>query len=246
MSSTVSAMAGEDADTINVGSATFSTAHSGDHNFVSRSQSGTTTADGQICDREWNNIATHLAEYAYRVLRGWIVTGAIFGHVRKATGIQLPWQAELREPDTAEELAGVTIAAALKRFRVVLDDHQWDPSRGTCIETYFIGQCLFRFPNEYRRWLREQHRGSPENRVPINEIENLRDPSIRSDPEAVTLLVMQASAVLAALTTSRHQSTVILHALGYSHQDIACHLGVTPKAIEMTLYRIRRLGLPRP
>jgi hypothetical protein len=39
-----------------------------------------------------------------------------------------------------------------------LDEEEWDHRRGATLRTYFIGQCLIRFPNIYRRWLAGENR----------------------------------------------------------------------------------------
>lgn len=45
------------------------------------------------------------------------------------------------------------MAKALDRFRAdVLLAKKWDYRKGASLRTYFIGQCLIRFANIYRRW----------------------------------------------------------------------------------------------
>jgi len=37
----------------------------------------------------------------------------------------------------------------------------WDPARGAQLTTYFIGQCLFQYPNVFRRWQNERDQALP-------------------------------------------------------------------------------------
>ena len=55
--------------------------------------------------------------------------------------------------DEMQELTDETVAKALWHFKHdVLMRHKWDYHRGASLRTYFIGQCLIRFANIYRRW----------------------------------------------------------------------------------------------
>ncbi|WP_225732393.1 MULTISPECIES: sigma factor-like helix-turn-helix DNA-binding protein [unclassified Nocardia] len=195
---------------------------------------------------DWETTASRLAGYAFNILQSWIVNGAIVGRVRNATGIRLAWRPELRELDTAKELAGMTIAVALDRFRIILSDGRWEPTRGS-METYFIGQCLLRFPNEYHRWLREYQNGAPPYRADLKEIEKIKDNSIYGDPESTTLSRLATNEILGKQNNIRVRLALLLYSQGCSHQDIAQHLNTTPKAVEMLLYRMRRRRTsPRP
>jgi hypothetical protein len=61
--------------------------------------------------------------------------------------------------DEVAELANETVAKALAHFRRdVLMKGKWDHRRGATLRTYFIGQCLIRFPNIYRRWWAGENR----------------------------------------------------------------------------------------
>lgn len=78
-------------------------------------------------------------------------------HPRRSNQRLVPRHA-LYDPENADELANETVAVALNKFRDTnLRRHRWDSTRGATIKTYFIGQCLIRFPNIYRSWLAELH-----------------------------------------------------------------------------------------
>ncbi len=51
-------------------------------------------------------------------------------------------------------MAGEVVTVALAPFRdEVLLPGLWDPAKGASLTTYFVGQCILRFPNVYRSWL---------------------------------------------------------------------------------------------
>ncbi|MFJ4651027.1 hypothetical protein ACIP5Y_07115 [Nocardia sp. NPDC088792] len=202
-------------------------------------ESAASTPDTAITSAAWESTAAHLAEYAYGIMRGWIYTGAIVGQVRNATGIGIRWEPGLHDLDTAEELAGITIAVALDRFHRILAGNQWDPARGARMETFFIRQCLLQFPNEYRRWLREHHAGHIGHWIGMDHIENLKETSPHCDPEFSALCRVEAEKALIDLPGTRLRVIVVLVSLGYSHEEIAGFLEITPKAVQMTLYRMR-------
>lgn len=86
----------------------------------------------------------------------WIKKGLILGRCRQRGygGLREPPVGAFARDDVADELAGETVAKAPSPLRDdVLMKGRWDPTRGATIKTYFIGQCLIRFPNIYRSWL---------------------------------------------------------------------------------------------
>jgi hypothetical protein len=81
----------------------------------------------------------------------------IFQRVRERGygGLPDPPDGAHDDPDTVAELAQETVAKALRHFHDdVLVPGKWDSRRGATLRTYFIGQCLIRFANIYRRWWR--------------------------------------------------------------------------------------------
>jgi DNA-directed RNA polymerase specialized sigma24 family protein len=148
---------------------------------------------------------------------------------------------ELRQdPDAASELAGLTVAVALPAFRTQLEDGTgWQPEQGASLTSFFIGQCLLRFPNEYRRWLREYRTGNCP--LPLPETVDLTDPG--PGPGQLTTRHLEAHQILTH-APARTRTVLAQIALGYPHRDIAEHLGTTPKAVEMLLRRYRQRLLP--
>ena len=88
-------------------------------------------------------------------MKSWIATKIIFERCKeKGFGLSI-----LDRQFTQEEIEGLanyTVAMALRYFRTkVLMKRRWDPTKGASIRTFFVGQCIFQFPNIYREWLLE-------------------------------------------------------------------------------------------
>jgi hypothetical protein len=85
----------------------------------------------------------------------WIVTGHVFVKCREKglAGDELLPPPNGIARDDALELANDTVSEALINFRDnVLAAGRWDASRGASLTTFFIGNCLLRFANVYRKW----------------------------------------------------------------------------------------------
>lgn len=97
-----------------------------------------------------------LARYAVSVLRAWMYAGYIFSMaVGRGFGLN-PHQLDLErltsDSDLREELGTITVALAMPRFRRrAFLEGGWTFQGGAGITTYFMGACLYDFPNEFRR-----------------------------------------------------------------------------------------------
>ena len=174
-------------------------------------------------DRIWNPIAEEFARYGVSVMKSWIGKRTIFGQVKARTGFQLrscpdDW---LQSVHVAEDLAGLTVVLALQYFKEqVLKANKWDPARGASLRTFFIGQCLYQFPNVYKTWLHNEQELHALQQVVADDdlhylaggIGNIEEPVITHD-SAVT--------ALGTLTTAKAQRAFAMKALGYSHAEIA-------------------------
>ncbi|MEV0322984.1 RNA polymerase sigma factor [Streptomyces sp. NPDC050658] len=188
--------------------------------------------------QEWDRLNDTLARYGYSVLRAWIGDGTVFSRIDALLHIRLAPSMDLRDdPDAAAELAGLTVAVAIPAFRDQLEHgSSWDPRRGASLRTYFIGQCLMRFPNEYRRWLREHRAGACLTPAAVHT-PDLPDP--HPGPDQAVALHLDALSVLAKAPVRTR--TALAHvAVGYSHREVASRLNTTPKSVEMLLRRHRK------
>jgi DNA-directed RNA polymerase specialized sigma24 family protein len=193
----------------------------------------------------WDRFANELAHYGITVMRGWIVTGKIFGELR-ARGVRHgagnSWHGQLTSDD-ATDIAVETVARAIVSFRDnMLANGRWSPQGGASITTLFITQCLFQFPNAHRWWKKEHGPG----------IERPDDPAVSQQPrpgggDPAQLLIgrEQQLELITDLPSDLIRAAVQLMSEGHSVREAAEHLGVKPKKIDNALTRYRQKKRPQ-
>jgi hypothetical protein len=186
---------------------------------------------------DWDYFEQELAKYGIAVMGGWLRTGLISSRYAARVFGGLPEMTREFEPDEVEELTYETVSKALFHFRRdVLMKHAWDYRKGATLRTFFVGQCLSRFANIYRRWWRNEARNNhlladPDDLV---RLDRRRD---GVDQRAVDGVL--AEGLLADMKDPRVRAAMRLTAAGRSQAEIAGILGVTEKAVERMLYNER-------
>lgn len=175
-----------------------------------------------------------LVRYGISVLRGWMHSGYIFDLVAQRGFNLNPHELDLgdlaTDSDLREELATMTIARALPRFRQqALVDKGWTPEGGASITTYFMGACAYDFPNEFRR-----HRA-------LRREKELYSPPVSTLSVAQEVLGnLSVLDELGEITDPRVQAIVALTLDGYSQDEIRELVDATTvRAVEGSLYRWR-------
>jgi DNA-directed RNA polymerase specialized sigma24 family protein len=203
----------------------------------------------QFSGRDYEIFQTELARYGIAVLSGWMRRRLIFQRVRERGygGLPDPPEGALDDPDTVEELAQETVAKALRHFHDdVLVPGKWDYRRGATLRTYFIGQCLIRFANVYRRWWAEEVRHGRVMSTDPHDARQLADRPVES-PEARLVQQDQVARALSRVCNPKVQRALVLHGAGMTYTEIAYDLHVTPKAVERMIAnerdRMRKRGI---
>ncbi|OBI78437.1 hypothetical protein A5664_17995 [Mycolicibacterium fortuitum] len=205
-----------------------------------------------FCGRRWERMATDLAEYGLAVLAAWLRTGYIFA---KVSGIGRPLQHTYTEAvelatnaDIRDELCAETVAKALKKFRDTAQEGTgWSPDGGANLTTFFVGACVQAFNNEFRRWSRhEQSWGrnlSTDPQKLIDHSDNVaavaRATHIFDDPERATADADHFERMLRELGSAKDHAILMLTDMAYSQEEIGELLGITERAVEGRLYRLR-------
>jgi DNA-directed RNA polymerase specialized sigma24 family protein len=189
---------------------------------------------------DWDEIAHRLAAYGLAVMGAWIATGVIYDRC-ESKGYRL---GRVRfPPDVVDDLATDTVAHALVRFRdTVLAKGIWRPDGGASLTTFFIGQCLIRYPNIHRAHLRaaareaadRRHRVLPADDVDADILGRLAHPG---PPTAD-----RVAAKLESLDTLRSldrqtRSIVVYRSSGYSWVEVADLTGLSVTAAKSRLHR---------
>lgn len=183
---------------------------------------------------EWKAFSNTLARYGYQVIRAWVRSAEIFKHcARKGMG-GLPLVP--RDGDDATELANETVAMGIDGFRTkVLIPGKWDVMRGATLKSYFIGQCLFQFPNVYRRWLAE--------RTPLTLVdtidEQVADLNPWSTEVATADVIVELSRQMSIVPANDVRTFKALSAAGYTSADIGRLLKLSKRAVDSRLFRLK-------
>jgi hypothetical protein len=193
------------------------------------------------CDfggQRYQRFEEELARYGMSVLRGWMYSGYIF-QLAAGRGFSLhPSDRELeelhRDSDLREELATMTVAVALPRFReYALVRGGWRSDGGANLATY-MGSCLFVFPNELRKRRVQQKKWRLQ--TAVTRPRPLRGQTTSPIRPCWLWATCACVTTWAALT----RAIVALTLDGYSQEEIVEMLGEqSVRAIEGVLYRWR-------
>jgi hypothetical protein len=101
----------------------------------------------------YNQFTLELTRYGLSVMRAWLHTGHISVLLRQRGAGQGLSEDErsrvLREPHLLDDLAYMTVAAALHNFKKrALQGGQWRDDGGAQLTTYFMGACILAFAGE--------------------------------------------------------------------------------------------------
>ena len=198
--------------------------------------------NSDFCADYWDPLAERLVHYGCRVMLGWLCTGKI---TRKCQdqghgAPQVPeWlmSATPEARDVRQELVGETVAHGLVIFRKKLIDDQWDPDAGRSLAAYFIGACLYAFPNVVRRWRNGEFRWRKA------QSEWLQRGGAVVEPVIHPLGVVDAMLTLESLLKDEEQrvvSAVRLSYIGFNNVEIAHMLGLTDGAVRGIIRRWRQ------
>lgn len=192
--------------------------------------------------RDWDYFVTELIKYGYAVLNSWMRSGLIWRRLADQRGIRgLPTPPAWEWNDEAwGDLAHDTLVIAIEKFRdTVLIPGRWDPNRGASLKTYFIGQCLIRFPNVYRSWYVSTEKRQFER--PVDADEWLHARPAAGTPEDKVVQDDQIARGLADLD-DRTREVLVLLDQDHTQTQVAEHLGISRKSVEMIVkhHRDRR------
>jgi hypothetical protein len=192
--------------------------------------------------RRYRRFEEELARYGTAVLRAWMHSGYIFRLVASRGFPLYPSAAELdvlcHDHEARDDLANMTVAVALPRFRKhALIGGGWTYEGGASLPTYFMGACLYVFPNEFRRCRAQDEKRKRQDRLDpamtVPESDPVHDPAVQAVGNIHVLERIAAAG-------RRARPIVALTIDGYSQEEIAELTGTqSARAVEGVLYRWR-------
>lgn len=188
-----------------------------------------------FADRDWNPVAQEFARYGLAVITSWIRKRSVYQKVKRRTGYGLPTLDDWPSDEHAlNDIAEDTVVEALGYFKnSVLMAGKWDPTKGASLRTYFIGQCLFKFANCYRKHYDAEILRRSTEYIADDETLAIFAASIRGIEDSVVTR-SEVREALASVTTTHAKIALMLYAQGYKHREIADRLGIVggAKAVE--------------
>ncbi|MEV2235342.1 hypothetical protein AB0H69_43240 [Streptomyces phaeochromogenes] len=194
----------------------------------------------------YEKVITRLMEYGWLTINKWTGTGEIFGHAHRA-GRPVPthmtppnWDGDARfEVVTETVIAGLDVFLEHGLIR-----GKWSPDGGASLATYFVGASVRSFRTVYTRWFRDAQVAQAELGLPSIDLDGA--PSAREMPDLRATDPCNAAAthdeiqrVLPHITGTQVRRGLALRALGYTQQQAAAEVGLTEKALEGRIGRIR-------
>ena len=187
----------------------------------------------------WDKMAERLVAYGLVVIKAWLRRGTIFNRcAEKGLGISNAQPGGITDEDDVEALADETVWRAVLKYRNnVLIPGKWDPRKGANLTTYFIGQCMFQFPNVYKRWWRETKRQE----VPLDQA-TIEDLGLANKPRGAAAGVINRDLIRKGLAHTDATDREILwwHAAGYTYEEIAELTEVPVGTIKSRIHRLRK------
>ncbi|MFF8683097.1 RNA polymerase sigma factor [Streptomyces sp. NPDC015237] len=210
--------------------------------------------DGKIVERlraegfegeRYQKVVNRLSEYGYHTMIKWSASGEIFRKARQVgrpvpTGkITLGWTGEDRHGVAVDSVLG-----GMNVFRVHgLIEGRWSPQGGASLDTYFIGAVIRAFPRVYVRWY-DTHRQS-QAELERASGDGVGDPfslvpdQRATDPAHLAETHDYVHRLLPLVTSPQVREALGWRALGYTQVQAAQRVGLTEKALERRISRLR-------
>ncbi|WP_217547680.1 hypothetical protein [Streptomyces sp. GbtcB6] len=184
--------------------------------------------------------------YAIRILTGWLRSGEISEQcARRRIRISIN-SVELeifeRNEEVRSTLAIETVMSAGPDFRkAALCEGGWDPDKGACIFTYFVGRCLFAFRDVFKKWSRQRKRRLAEVAEGLGGLVETPARGAGADPFRRIAFKDTLERILAEATPV----AVAICLLAYTEPDLTYKQigvrlgGMTSRAVEGQLHRLK-------
>ncbi|MFF0205784.1 sigma-70 family RNA polymerase sigma factor [Streptomyces sp. NPDC005017] len=196
----------------------------------------------------YQQFIAELMSYGWRTLSTWSASGHIFERSarmgRPVSPAMMPSEAW-----TYEDRTQVVTDTVLKG-RTLFHEHglvrgKWSPDGGASLTTYFVGAAVLAFRPVYIRWYKAHHLGQAELQHRTADTDDVLDaqqdiPDQRAtDPAHTAATRDHVSRLRPLLPDEQVREALGWVTLGYTHAEAAAKVGLTPKALERRLARVR-------
>jgi transcriptional regulator with XRE-family HTH domain len=178
-----------------------------------------------------------LVSYAVPVLQHLLASGRV---ADKATMLGRPPSPKDTWMDFSaedrQEFSMEMVVSALPAFtKAVFEDRRWTPGRGASLRTYFVNACLLQFARLQRQWLGDRRAVQPAG-LEINASAYTSAP----DPADTVIKQDEVRRLLSQIEDDQLRELLMLRGVGWTAKEAAHMVGLTPKAAEGRLARLRK------
>ncbi|GGV02686.1 hypothetical protein GCM10010211_82490 [Streptomyces albospinus] len=212
-------------------------------------------ADGKIIEilradgfegPRYQKTVNRLSEYGYHTMTKWAASGEVFHKARRA-GRPVPME-KITLRWTHEDRQGVVVDSVLGGLHVFrnygLVQGRWNPDGGANLDTYFMGAVIRAFPRVYIRWFDSHQQGQAELDCPTGadaptDRFSLIPDQRATDPSYFAVTNDYLGRLLPLVKDPQVREALGWRALGYTQAQAAEHVGLTEKALERRICRMR-------
>jgi DNA-directed RNA polymerase specialized sigma24 family protein len=195
----------------------------------------------EFVGRETDKLREDLWVYGWKVLRAWMRDGTIQEKCgERDIVIPIGWhETEVlrRRGDIRDEIAHDAVQAAVVTF---VDEYlpagRWDPHKGAGMRTYFTVTCLLAFRDRAKKWARK-YRKELLHSGHLATDSHLAGRGLPPDEQAIYRFTIQRILATASLEARAICGLIYEHQI--SQKEIADHLGMTSRAVEGHMRRLR-------
>lgn len=191
--------------------------------------------------RHTEEFVNELARYGLAVIGAWLRAGTLDD---KAKQVGRPPRRGISTLTLTDDdrlaIADLTVAHGMALFRrTVFEKEQWRADGGASLKTFFIRACLLTYSNALKAW-RPDRRHQEIPAAFLDDLDRARAP----DPADLATGRLSAREALDSIDDPLTRRIVVAKSQGLTNKEIAEKVsgGLTERAVEMRLSRLRRRG----
>lgn len=193
----------------------------------------------------YEKVVGRLMDYGWKTMVKWTGTGEVF---RRSSLVGRPIPADQITTEWTQgdryQIATDSVIGGLAVFhKYGLEQGKWNPRGGASLNTYFVGGTIRAFRPVYLRWFRTRQARQAELAHPgLNgsDDRHYEIPDQRaSDPYYAAATNDELTRVLPYLTDPQVREGLGWRAMGYTQNEAAERVGLTTKALERRISRVR-------
>jgi len=184
--------------------------------------------------KAWSRAERVFVDYARTVVAAMIRDGRIFDQVARVTVLAQPPRRLIEEE--VQDLTMMSVAVGVRRLKTSLKAGKWNPGKGASLTTSAVNKCTLAFIDEYKAFYARTF-ATPQHLPLVNDHPA---PLVDDHSNAAMAAERWLRQLPARSQTSDNFRILTLISEGHTQKAIAEHLGMSEKAVEGRMRRIRQ------